>query len=155
MNGKDLIIENIELFSDALDIDIPAVVFSTDKNDYTTPTQRAGYDMNTETLYIRSEDFNPDMLHVICYELRHMWQMKNRPDMFDDYKQSDAIGVNEYNLQPAEVDANAYAVVAIEYCYKIRPTFNALGVEVCEAIEKRANEIRSECEAALAEVLDI
>jgi hypothetical protein len=95
------------------------------------------------------------MLHVICHELRHLWQIKNRPDMFDAYIQSDATDIKTYNLQSAEVDANAYSVVAIAFCYNIRPTFDSLGIEVCEAIEKRANEIRSECEAALAEVLDI
>ena len=147
-----MIDKNIETACIALNIDKPTVVR---KKKLHTDTQLAEFRPDENVICIKDIADDMNLVFAVVHELRHAWQFKNTPDMFKNYQNSAVLSVKAYNLQPAEVDANAYTVIYFGCLYGIRPTFNALGVEVCEAIEKRANEIRSGCEAALAEALDI
>lgn len=72
----------------------------------------------------------PDLLFSIAHELRHCWQIKNIPRIMEDYKESQKLTVEEYNLQPAEIDANAFAgTVMIEF-FGIKPLFQGLSENV-------------------------
>ena len=45
--------------------------------------------------------------------------------------------VEEYNLQIAEVDANAFASIVMSDFFSIKPQWNGLSNKVIDAIEKR------------------
>ena len=134
-------IDYINIVCDMLDIENPVVHW---KDTLHTPTQKAEYQPDTDALLIAEQDGELDTLFAVTHELRHKWQFENRKDMFDNYKNSAELSITEYNLQSAEVDANAYAVYAMSGIIGIRPTFDDLGKEVVRAIEKRVAEIEIE-----------
>lgn len=86
---------------------------------------------------------NPDMYFAVAHELRHIWQIRNGWD-FSEYKQSDTISDEEYNLQPAELDAQAFAKIVMVEFFHITPLFKGLPKSVVAQINKRANEIARE-----------
>lgn len=108
---NDLIDDFIDDICDFLVIPKPKISFDTSM--FKTSTTLAMCDL--DTIYIKKIDKpNPDLLFSIAHELRHMWQLKNHEnDYFTDYRQSFEIGTEAYNLQPAEIDANAFASVVM------------------------------------------
>ena len=58
-----------------------------------------------------------DGLFQLAHELRHKWQWeKHQEEYFADYQELDAIDLNAYGKQIAEVDANAFALImAMKY----------------------------------------
>lgn len=76
----------------------------------------------------------PDLLFSIAHELRHCWQVQRNPRIMQGYKEAQELTKEEYNLQPAEIDANAFAgVVMIEF-FGIKPLFQGLPENVKDRI---------------------
>lgn len=80
----------------------------------------------------------------IAHELRHLWQF-NYGAFSGDYKDSrHCSSVEEYNLQPEEVDANAFGTLIIAAMYdKTLEWEQILGEKVTNAIYKQIKKIVS------------
>lgn len=109
-----------------------------------TPTQLAEYIPADNLLNYRTGKMPLDIMFAIAHELRHKWQAENCPDIFQDYVNSTEINVEQYNLQNAEIDANAYAMVIMESGFGVTPQFKGLNEKVKKKILLRANEIMKE-----------
>ena len=83
-----------------------------------------------------------DALFAVCHELRHVYQAANMPDIFQHYQELGTLSQTEYNLQTAEIDANAYASLFIELHFGVSPLFNGYSAKIKAAIKKRKSEIK-------------
>ena len=102
---------------------------------FPTSTMLAMCTSDGTTVYVRhSEDITPDLLFSIAHELRHCWQIQNKPEMLDGYRESQDLTVEEYNLQQAEIDANAFAGVIMVDFFGIKPLFQGLPENVKDRI---------------------
>lgn len=130
---------------DILNIKVPEVSFDT--SNFQTLTMMAQCSPSGDVIYIKEYDKpNPDQLFSIAHELRHIWQMSNdRSYYFANYKPANACdSVESYNLQVAEVDANAFSMLVMSDFFGIKPLFNGLSEAVKQRIYKRAEEIKKE-----------
>lgn len=128
----------IDDICDILNISDPSVSFDTSK--FTTDTMMAQCDIDENIIYLKKYDKpNPDQFFSIAHELRHIWQMKNNEKLyFSTYKPIDLCSsVEEYNLQLAELDANAFAGLTIIHFLHLRPLFNGLDENVKSKIFER------------------
>lgn len=84
-----------------------------------------------------------DTIFAIIHELRHSWQMAVDPDhYFALYLPRGKCSTTElYNLQPAEIDAHAYAAIQMQKLFGLAPQFNGLSEAVKAKIRKRIDEI--------------
>lgn len=98
---------------DVLNIPVPSVSF--DISNFSSDTMMAQVNSAGDTIFLKEYDkSNQDQLFSIAHELRHIWQIKNNQELYlSDYKTVDIIGVEKYNLQPAEIDANAFASIVM------------------------------------------
>lgn len=80
----------------------------------------------------------------IAHELRHIWQIKyNEKFYLETYKTIDlCYSVEEYNLQPAEIDANAFAYIVMVDFFGIKPLFNGLSDTVKSKIMERVEYLK-------------
>lgn len=130
------IVNNI---SGMLEIAPPKISFNTSL--FPTPTTLAMVDCANNVLYIKSNTKSElDLIFATAHELRHLWQHLNN-ERFDDYKHSDELSVEAYNLQPAEIDANAYAALMMMSQLGVKPQWHGLSDKVIKAINNRINEI--------------
>lgn len=112
---------------------------SYDTSNFTTDTMMAQCDSRGTTIYLNKiEKPNPDYMFAIAHELRHVWQIKtNKHLYFSSYKPVNLCSsIEEYNLQLAEVDANAFAAIIIIDWFHLHPQWNGLSENVISAIEK-------------------
>ena len=82
-----------------------------------------------------------DALFAVCHELRHVYQSIHYPDMFKSYQELGTLSQTEYNLQTAEIDANAYASLFIELHFGMSPLFNGYSAKVKAEIENRKSKL--------------
>ena len=110
---------------------------------------RAAVSDDFKTIYLNDDwiDHSPkEFSFKLSHEMRHVWQNRKMPDLIAGHK-SLALGLNfeEYNQQPSEVDANAWAFIVVS---KITPEgvpLNTMfGEKVAAMVEKRINEIYDE-----------
>lgn len=127
-----------------LNIQIPSVSYDT--SNFLTNTMMAQVNSSGDTIYIKKYDKpNPDQLFSIAHELRHIWQIKNHHDIyFSNYQTVDIIGTEKYNLQSAEVDANAFASIIMVDFFHLQPQYHGLSDSVVSAIKKRIDDIITE-----------
>lgn len=109
-----------------------------------TPTQLAEYVPADNVLKYRMGKMSLDIMFAIAHELRHKWQAENCPEIFQNYINSTDTDIEQYNLQSAEIDANAYAMVIMESGFGITPQFKGLSEKIKKKISLRANEIVEE-----------
>ena len=135
-----MIEEYIADICEILDIPIPSISYDT--SHFQTKTTMAQCELTSNTIYLNKIDKpNPDYLFAIAHELRHIFQYQNDEQFYlSNYKTSDnCSSVEEYNLQIAEVDANAFAsIIMVEY-FHIQPQWNGLSDKVINAINDRIN----------------
>ena len=131
---EEFIIDICEL----LDIPVPSISYDT--SHFPTETTMAQCELTSNIIYLNKLDKpNPDYLFAIAHELRHIFQYQNDEKFYlSNYKTSDKCSsIEEYNLQIAEVDANAFAsIVMIEYFHR-KPKWNGLSDKVINAINSR------------------
>lgn len=109
-----------------LNINIPLVSFDTSK--FQTKTMMAQCLSDGSVIYIRKTDKpDPDYFFAIAHELRHVWQIKTDKRLyFSNYKTIDILGVEKYNLQLAELDANAFAMSIMQDFFGLQAQFSNL-----------------------------
>ena len=93
----------------------------------------------------RNAAVTPDLFFALAHELRHGWQIAH-PELglLDGYRdRSECATVEEYNLQPAELDANAYAAIVMERDFGLKALFQGLPDTVRKEIRKKASEIKA------------
>lgn len=116
---------------------------SHDTSVFTSSTMLAMVSPDGKTIHIPDRPADPDLLFSIAHELRHIWQMQNAPHMFNSYlPREQCMTVTQYNLQEAELDANAYAGAYMMKTYHINPLFNGMTDIVTQAIFKKMEEIK-------------
>nr|DAG52895.1 MAG TPA: PolyVal Metallopeptidase superfamily domain [Caudoviricetes sp.] len=128
---------------DILNITTPIISF--DVSNFQTHTMMAQCNVSGDTIYLRKVNLNPDYLFAIAHELRHIWQIRtNKSKFFDHYKpREDCNSAEEYNLQLAEVDANAFAAIIMTNYFHLQPQWNGLTNKVIKAINARIDYILS------------
>lgn len=123
-------------------LDIPVPSISYDTSHFATKTTMAQCELTSNTIYLNKLDKpNPDYLFAIAHELRHIFQYHDNEQFYlSKYKTSDnCSSIEEYNLQIAEVDANAFAsIIMVEY-FHMKPQWNGLSNKVIDAINDRIN----------------
>lgn len=130
-----MITEFIEDICEELNIKVPAI--SNDTSKFMSETMLACSD--GDTIFIKPFDKpNPDLLFAIAHELRHIWQLKTDEQLyFADYKTVNETDIETYNLQLAEIDANAYAsTIMIDY-FNLQPLYQGMSSNVVNAIKNR------------------
>ena len=109
-----------------------------------TPTTLAECSSDGQTVYIRHDAvLTPDTAFALAHELRHVWQIRtDRERWMGSYVPSaGATSKDEYNRQPAEIDAHAYGLIYMR-TLGIEILFNNLSEDVKELIRTRATEIK-------------
>lgn len=123
-------------------LDIPVPTISYDVSHFPTETTMAQCELTNNVMYLNKIDKpNPEYLFEIAHELRHIFQYQDDKQFYlSNYKTSDnCSSVEEYNLQIAEVDANAFAsIIMVEY-FHLQPQWNGLSDRVISAINNRIN----------------
>lgn len=127
-----------------LNIKVPSVSFDT--SNFPSDTMMAQCSPDGSTIYLRKCDRpNPDQLFSIAHELRHIWQIKTDEDLYlSDYRPVDqCASVEAYNLQLAEVDANAFASIIMTEFFHLTPRFDGVQESVRQKIRDRMSYIIS------------
>lgn len=109
-----------------------------------TATKMAAYNPEKNVLYVKDSLDSYDLLFAVAHELRHLWQSRFRTDMFEKYQSSTDLSIEEYNLQEAEIDANAFGMVVMQTLFHVTPLFDGQSEDVKQAIETRAKEISAD-----------
>lgn len=81
---------------------------------------------------------------ILSHECRHLWQSTKEEfkQSFSNYLTSAETDLFSYNNQPAEIDANAWAMVVVKNVFNINVSFEKdLGKELQQKIFDRAVEI--------------
>jgi len=139
-----MIQEFIAEICDILNIPEPSVSFDT--SNFPTNTMMAQCSPFGDIIHLKKYDKpNPDQLFAIAHELRHIWQMQNDEQFyFSTYKPVDlCISVESYNLQIAEIDANAFTGIIMVEFFHLQPLYKGLSDSVKAKIHERMKEIAS------------
>lgn len=123
-----------------LKIETPKISYDT--SHFSTSTTLAQCEPSANMIYLtKINKPNPDYLFSIAHELRHIYQYQNNTKLYlSNYKTSDICSsVEEYNLQIAEIDANAFAAIVMINFFSIKPRWIGLPVKVINEINKRIN----------------
>ena len=133
-----MIEEFITDICELLKIEVPKISYDT--SHFHTKTTLAQCEPTVNIIYLTKIDKpNTDYIFSIAHELRHMYQyLTNEEFYLLEYKPSNKCSsVEEYNLQIAEVDANAFAAIVITDFFSLKPQWHGLSNKVIDAIEKR------------------
>ena len=123
-------------------LDIPVPSISYDTSHFPTETTMAQCELTSNTIYLNKLDkLNPDYLFAIAHELRHIFQYQDNEQFYlSNYKTSnECSSIEEYNLQIAEIDANAFAAIVMVEYFHMQPQWNGLSDKVIRAINARIN----------------
>lgn len=137
-----MIDDYISQICEVLKIERPKVEH--DDSKFVTKTMMAQCSPDGSTIFLKEYDMsNPDQLFAIAHELRHIWQIRyDESYFFDDYNPVNmCMSVEEYNLQIAEVDANAFAEKVMKEFFCLQPQWKGVSEVVIKAIEERMKKI--------------
>lgn len=109
-----------------LDIPVPAVSF--DVSNFSSNTMMAQADPDGTMIFIKDTPDTPDLFFAVAHELRHIWQSKHNKELyFCCYKTvNQCKSLEEYNLQIAEIDANAFAGLVMSDFFGLQPLFQGV-----------------------------
>lgn len=125
------------------------VVF--EKNNGETDTQSACYSCDGHQIMFAEDLEDCTAMVAIIHEVRHIWQReKNEKYYFANYKSSEELSSDEFNLQIAELDANLFAKMYMEHYFNVTPPFTGLSQYVIDKIEELQY---AECEYSKVEEL--
>lgn len=139
-----MIYDFINDICDILNISAPSVSFYT--SNFPTDTMMAQVNPSGDTIYLKKYDKpNPDQFFSIAHELRHIWQIQSDEELyFSTYKPIDlCTSVEEYNLQIAEIDANAFAGLVMMDFFHLKPLFEGVPVSVKTKVYKRMEYLKT------------
>ena len=143
LKNNQLIIRVAKACANELGIACPKIQFGAKKKS-TGNIAGLVLDSDRKPKYIAISEYDNilDALFAVCHELRHVYQSIHYPDIFKSYQELGTLDTESYNLQEAEVDANAYAGLFMEQLFGVSPLFNGYSEKVKAAIEKRKSEIK-------------
>ena len=136
--------EYMNMICTILQIEKP--VIKVDKSVFANSTAMAYFDYKNNILFF-PKPLVPsfDAFFAIAHELRHAWQVKTKyAYYFSDYKTRNELSNKEYNLQPAEIDANAFAKLVVFATFEAEPLFKGLDDDIKNKIQKRYEDLISE-----------
>lgn len=113
---------------------------------FPTKTTLAQISIDGKYLNVRTSYANKsDLYFALSHELRHCWQIQSDFSLyFSNWEPSSKIGVEKYNLQIAEVDANAFAAIILENIFCITPLWDGIPNSVKTAISLRKDYIEKQ-----------
>ena len=127
-----------------LGIRVP-IINVVDAPELSTDTQMGGADPVGWAIAVKRGIPDLDQALTLSHEIRHLWQSIHMPEAFRDYVQlSNRPTLEDYNLQPAEIDANAFALIIMTNFFHVRPLFQNLSDNARSQIEQRAKQIDEE-----------
>ena len=145
----------VEKVAKILDIDVPMIKIDSDE---LLDHSAAGYikEQNTillseRTLHWQSEDTHIAAYMLTAYALRRIWQEKYKyfPNGFDD----PSINIEEYENQPREVDANAFAYLIIGTYFEGKaPTRGTWAIHSYDKVIERVYELERWFDIRMEEV---
>ena len=139
-----MIYDFINDICDILNISVPSVSFDT--SNFPTDTMMAQVNPSGDTIYLKKYDKpNPDQFFSIAHELRHIWQIQNDEELyFSTYKPINLYtSVEEYNLQIAELDANAFAGLVMIDFFHLKPLFEGVPDSVKAKVYERMEYLKT------------
>ncbi len=141
MDKKQICIKFAREICDILDISTPDIKFvSADRMH--TGTQIAALTPNA--VLIRNDiSVSPELFFALAHKLRHAYQIASG-EILDEYRTSDRISTERYNLQPLEVDVNAFGVLIMSEYFSIVPQFHNMPDTVRKAINNRVKQLQKE-----------
>lgn len=141
MDKKQICVKFAREICDKLEISVPDIKFvSADRMH--TGTQIAALTPNA--VLIRDDiAVSPELFFALAHELRHAHQIAHGESL-EEYRTSDKIGVERYNLQPLEVDANAFGALIMSDFFGIVPQFRNMPDTVRKAIKDRMKQLQKE-----------
>lgn len=149
---EDDVNEAINRFCNILDLDISGLGILYDKP-FQSKTTMAAYDRRKDILIINPNYmFSKDLIFFsVAHELRHKWQNEHKgEEAFANYKSRLSLNLDKYNEQEVEIDANAFALAAMDSLYKcwdIRIKIKCNGADVrkdvlqTDGVSKRYEEL--------------
>lgn len=131
-----------EQISNILGIKAPNIIV--DESQMSTKTQLAATMVGG--IVMRNNDFTLDSAFALAHELRHVWQIAlHEKEYFkNDYLRVGSVNVQDYNMQKAEIDANAFASIIMNAMFGVSPMFKGLSAKVKTQIENRIHEIEDD-----------
>lgn len=141
MDKKQICIKFSREICDILDIPVPFIkLVSADRMH--TGTQIAALTPNA--VLIRDDiAVSPELFFALAHELRHAHQIAHGKSL-EEYRTSDRISIEQYNLQPLEVDANAFGALIMSDFFGIVPQFRNMPDTVRKAIKDRMKQLQKE-----------
>lgn len=138
--NNDLISNFIADVCFVLGIDVPKVTHNF--LEICTNTRKEQF--TGEKFFIPATD-EPDseFLFYVAHNLRVRWQFSTNPDYFD-FQSVEEIGIDNYDNQPAEVDAVAFASLYMIGYFQLMDDFTSVSCQTRELILKRMEEILDE-----------
>lgn len=138
--NNDLISNFIADICFVLGIDVPKVTHNF--LEICTDTRKEQF--TGEKFFIPATD-EPDseFLFYVAHNLRVRWQFLTNPDYFD-FQSVEEIGIDNYDNQPAEVDAVAFASLYMIGYFQLMDDFTSVSCQTRELILKRMEEILDE-----------
>ena len=105
----------------------------------------AVFERENQIIFIAEKD-NYEMMdyYILSYTMRHLWQDITDPDYY--YPENSTINSeHDFNISPAEIDANAFACIAIALRFNkvTRRTYNTDPIAQ-ELYDKRVDELAEE-----------
>lgn len=96
------------------------------------------YSSVENTIYYKYHENDLDLIFNIAHEFRHCYQFKHNKSILNNYKAREELDLKDYNLQPAELDAHAYAWHFINKFVdpNIKPLFNGFDEDIVKKIEE-------------------
>lgn len=138
---KDFVSNFITDVCFVLGIDVPKVTHNF--LEICTDTRKEQF--TGEKFFIPATD-EPDseFLFYVAHNLRVRWQFLTNPDYFD-FQSVEEIGIDNYDNQPAEVDAVAFASLYMIGYFQLMDDFTSVSCQTRKLILKRMEEILDEC----------
>lgn len=138
--NNDLISNFIADVCFVLGIDVPKVTHNF--LDICTDTRKEQF--TGDVFFVPATD-EPDseFLFYVAHNLRVRWQFLTNPDYFD-FKSAEEIGIDNYDNQPAEVDAAAFASLYMINYFQLMSKYSSVSSHTRVLIFKRMEEIMGE-----------
>ena len=141
MDKRQICIKFAREVSAILKIAVPTIRFVPVK-ELRTSTQIAA--LTPDGILIRNDiGVTPELFFAVAHELRHAYQLENDRSL-RDYRTSDQLDIDEYNAQPLEVDANAFAAVVMAEFFGISPQFLNMPERIRQLVCVRKWQIQKE-----------
>lgn len=137
---KDFVSNFITDVCFVLGIDVPRV--TQDFQDICIDTQK---DQFAGDVFFVSAIDNPDseFLFCIAHDLRVRWQFLTNAEHYD-FKSAEEIGLDNFDDQPAEVDAVAFATLYMLFYFQLLEKLVSLKPHTRELLKKRMEEVTQE-----------